>query len=73
MSVTRALAWNTMLVTYAAAVYSADAPHEATSAEHSKWDDKCFHCINEGNMFCSADGVSGKCLPASCEQDTLVA
>ena len=73
MSVTRALAFSASLATYAAAVYSANAPHEATTAEQTKWDDKCFHCINEGNLFCSTDGLTGKCYPASCEEDTLVA
>jgi len=31
----------------------------------------CYHCIMEGNLFCSEDGNIGKCMPASCEEDTL--
>ena len=58
-------------------------PHEATGGEQSKYDDLCFHCIDEGNIFCTQTtevqqanfqpGVvlTGKCMAASCEQDTL--
>ena len=28
-------------------------PHEATGGEQSKYDDLCFHCIDEGNIFCT--------------------
>ena len=42
------------------------AAAEVTTAEISKYDDKCYHCINEGNLFCSLDGDKGKCLAASC-------
>ena len=47
-------------------------PHEETGGEQSKYDNLCFHCIDEGNIFCTTDGgVTGKCMPARCEQDTL--
>ena len=46
-------------------------PHEETTEDISKYDDLCYHCIDEGNLFCSADGMSGKCYAASCTQDEL--
>lgn len=31
----------------------------------------CFHCINEGFAFCSADGITGKCIDAKCKEENL--
>ena len=28
-------------------------PHEETGEEQSKYDNLCFHCIDEGNIFCT--------------------
>lgn len=57
-------------------------PHEETGEEQSKYDNLCFHCIDEGNIFCTTPSqieqakqpgvaLTGKCMAASCEQDTL--
>ena len=53
VSTTFAAAAATMAVSFAA--YS-ETPFEATSEEQSKYDDKCFHCIDEGNLFCGTVG-----------------
>ena len=37
-------------------------------AQPSKYDTKCFHCINEGYAFCSADGITGKCIDVACKE-----
>ena len=43
-------------------------PHEETGEDQSKYDNLCFHCIDEGNIFCTSDnGATGKCMSASCE------
>ena len=39
-----------------------------SNAQPSKYDSKCFHCINEGYAFCSADGKTGKCIDVSCKE-----
>jgi len=39
----------------------------ANDEESAVWNDKCFHCIDEGYMFCSADGIKGTCVDVSCE------
>ena len=69
------------LVIMAAVSYAAEVAESGEPA--STWDDMCFHCINEGNMYC-VDGQStiekgetiwnfndrkkGKCLEANCVQ-----
>ena len=40
-------------------------------ANPSEWDKLCFHCINEGYAFCSADGITGKCVDAKCKEENL--
>ena len=40
-------------------------------AKPSEYDNKCFHCINEGYAFCSTDGKTGTCVDASCEEENL--
>ena len=35
------------------------------------WKDKCFHCIDEGYMFCSADGISGTCMDVTCKEYSM--
>jgi len=59
-----------MVAAISSAVYST-TPYEVTSEDQSMYDDYCFHCIDMGNIFCSADGQTGKCLAASCEEDKL--
>lgn len=44
----------TMAVSFAA--YS-ETPFEATTEEQSKYDDMCFHCVDEGNLFCGTVNV----------------
>ena len=47
-------------------------PYEQTTAEQSKYDDMCIHCIDDYNLFCSNDqGKTGKCMPATCEEGVL--
>ena len=29
------------------------SPHESTGEAQSKYDNLCFHCIDEGNIFCT--------------------
>ena len=40
-------------------------------ATPSEYDKMCFHCINEGYAFCSADGITGKCVDAKCKEEDL--
>ena len=62
-----AVAASIYAATVSRSAYSA-TPHEATSEKQSKYDNKCFHCIDEGNIFCTQDGGNtGKCMPASCK------
>ena len=35
------------------------------------FNDKCFHCIDDGYMFCSADGISGTCIDVTCQEYSL--
>ena len=62
-----------MKAIFAACVMAAvsRAAAEETTQEMKDHDNNCFFCINEGNLFCSADGKSGSCLAASCEEDKL--
>ena len=39
-------------VSKAAEGYST-SPHESTGEAQSKYDNLCFHCIDEGNIFCT--------------------
>ena len=32
------------------------------------FNDKCFHCIDDGYMFCSADGITGTCIDVTCTE-----
>ena len=41
-------------------------------ASASRWNDMCFHCIDNAHMFCSSDGKSGVCMEASCAEGKLV-
>jgi len=43
-----------------AAVSAADEPET--------FKNRCMHCIDEGYVFCSADGSTGTCLDASCAE-----
>ena len=47
-----AVAASIFAATVSKAAYST-TPHEATSSDQSKYDNKCFHCIDEGNIFCT--------------------
>ena len=40
-------------------------------ANSTEYDKLCFHCINEGYVFCSADGHTGKCVDAECKEKDL--
>ena len=53
-----------------AAVSNANEPFEEPTEEQTKYDDKCLFCIDEGNLFCSEDGKTGTCLPATCEDNS---
>ena len=57
-----------LMAAVSVAEYSS-SPHEETTDKISKYDDLCYHCIDAGNLFCSADGLTGKCYAASCIQD----
>ena len=46
------------------------AAAEPTTDDIKKYDNNCFFCINEGNLFCSKDGKEGRCLAASCEDSS---
>jgi len=37
----------------------------------AKWNDKCYHCVDEGYMFCSADGISGTCMDVTCKEYSM--
>ena len=37
----------------------------------SDFENKCMQCVDEGYMFCSVDGINGKCHDVSCEEDSL--
>ena len=50
-----AVATSLFLATVSRSAYSS-TPHESTTEEQSKYDNKCFHCIDEGNIFCTTDG-----------------
>ena len=52
-------------VVMAAAVTAATV--EKDDAAAAKWNDMCYHCIDEGYLFCSVDGITGTCYDASCE------
>ena len=66
-----ALAVSIFAATVSKAAYST-TPHEETSEKQSKYDNLCYHCIDEGNIFCTDNGgLTGQCMPASCEEDTL--
>ena len=68
------------------AAVSFAATEEESSDPAETWDDMCYHCINEGNMYC-VTGVQktdnngdsyyefpttekGKCMEANCETQT---
>lgn len=56
----------------AVAVSAKVVPHDDDAA--SEFDDKCFHCIDEGYVFCSDtvfNGDKGKCYDTSCTEDQL--
>ena len=52
------------------------AAEEESSEPAETWDNMCFHCINEGNMYCVDYTVDkgdkdfalekGKCMEATC-------
>ena len=67
------------LAIMAAVSFAAEVEESSEPAE--TWDNMCFHCINEGNMYC-VDGVGaivkgepnftydlnkGKCMEATCK------
>jgi len=68
-----------MKVSIFAAAIMAAVSHaaEESSEPVSAWDNMCFHCIHEGNVFCvdnskeedakyPFDATKGKCMEASC-------
>ena len=59
-----------VMAAVSSAVYSENPADDTTEAQ-SQYDNQCFFCIDEGFMFCSEDGLTGKCINASCEEDTL--
>ena len=58
----------------AAAQNANEAFAKETTKDISKYDDMCFHCIDDGNLFCADDATAktGKCYAALCvEQEDL--
>lgn len=66
-----------------AAVSFAEEESEDAGEDASTWNNKCYHCINEGNMFCvdatpDANNAGqfvwnmdkGICMDATCEEQT---
>lgn len=67
------------LVIMAAVSYA--VVEEDSGAPADTWDNMCFHCINEGNMYCvdytttiekgvettTYDFAKGKCMEATCK------
>lgn len=57
-----------------AAVSFAVEASEDSDEPAATWNDMCFHCINEGNMFCvdttQTGTANGTCMEANCKQQT---
>ena len=68
------------LVIMAAVSYAVVEEESGDPAE--TWDNMCFHCVNEGNMYCTdatktvekgvdiwtyTDPTKGKCMEATCK------
>ncbi len=61
-----------MLRIFGAAIMMAVS--EASTVEYGVpeyFNNKCFHCIDDGYMFCSADGISGTCIDVTCQEYSL--
>ena len=43
----------------------------SNAASPSVYNDKCFHCIDDGHVFCSDDGKEGTCIAATCAETQL--
>ena len=66
------------LVIMAAVSYAVVEEESGDPAE--TWDNMCYHCVNEGNMYCTdatddksvptwpyTDPTKGKCMEATCK------
>ena len=48
------------------------ATASVANAVARNYNDKCFHCIDEGHVMCSSDdGVTGTCIEATCAETQL--
>lgn len=53
------------------AVSKAQGAEDVELEGPDQWKDKCYHCIDDGYMFCSADGISGTCIDVTCKEYSM--